>query len=119
MWGRRIVNAYSQDGQQFASIGWQTSSTIEYVRHLAPTLHVYTNGRMPIYLYANRPCYEIPPKTLLSSMQPNAPDYQRSMERIALEVRLGKAVVVDFTIEDLPQFPSQAEWETLLLKKYR
>ena len=76
-------------------------------------MHVYTNGRMPIYLYANRPCYEIPPKTLLSSLEPNL-DYQKSMDRIAVEVGRGTAVVVDFSIEDLPQFPSRAEWQTLL-----
>jgi len=89
------ISEFAQEGQQFANTSWKTSPTLEVVRHIAPTMHVYTNGRMPIYLYLHRPCFEIPPKVLLSSLQPN-PDYQKVMKKIAEEVRQGIAVVVDF-----------------------
>jgi hypothetical protein len=112
------IKDLAQDGQEFASLTWRTSPTIDYVRRLPPGMHVYTNGRTPIYLYANRACFEFPPKTLLSSLEPNA-DYQKVMATIAAEVRQGIAVVVGFTIEDLPQFASAPEWEILLHKSAR
>ena len=112
------IRALSQDGQQFSSVQWRTSPLIEYVRHLSPDMHVYTNGRMPIYLYADRSCFEIPPKTLLSTLEPN-PNYQKTMARIQAEVEAGIAVVVCFSIENLPQFPSLQEWETRLHRKPR
>jgi hypothetical protein len=36
-----------------------------------------------------------------------------------MEVHRGAAVVVDFAIEDLPQFPTRPEWEALLRRAPR
>jgi hypothetical protein len=102
------VKELSEDGQQYAGRAWRSSESIRYIEHVPSTMHVYTNGPQPVYLYANRSCYEIPPKVLASTQLAN-PAYSTLMDRIHAEIVQGIAVVVYFDREKRPQFPSEAE----------
>ncbi len=104
----REIRGLAEDGQQYASRIWRASPTIEYIQRLPPSMHVYTNGTMPVYLYANRSCFEIPPRTIISSLLPN-PNFEKYMRGIRDEVRRGAAVVVYFDEEARPQFPASSE----------
>jgi hypothetical protein len=88
-----VKTAY-HDGAGFAHDIWRNSPTIAAMRQLPSELIIYTNAPGAAYLLTGKPVIiTIPAPTSGSSLLPN-PEYEESMQRIADDVRAGRAVVV-------------------------
>jgi hypothetical protein len=101
------------DGQGYASASWRHSELLSMARHLASGTLIYTTSPCPIYLYTGRSGFEIPTQWDRDTLRPNK-NLSSALGRVRQETDEGKAVLIYFTEDSEPVFPTMDDLSATL-----
>jgi 4-amino-4-deoxy-L-arabinose transferase-like glycosyltransferase len=104
------VQALSEDGQGFASSGWQESPTIALVDKYRDRT-VYTNKPTALYILINKPAYILLSPTNPATGLPRQ-DYPEFVNNVRQSIADGRALLVIFDYVPLMADPEEKEWIT-------
>jgi hypothetical protein len=101
-------------GQGYASFQWYDSKTMEFLRSLPPSDHIYTNEPGAVYLYTGRGAYVLPDR-----FDPVTAEERRGFDQGAAqmqaEIKAGRAVLALFGGEVTSPADAQALSKGLFL----
>jgi hypothetical protein len=106
--GRSTVSVLQQDGQGFASLSWQNSPTIEYIRTLPPDKKIYTNKNTGVFLLTGRNAYRILSRMDPVTLKPRE-NYAEQLALIHRDVSEGIAVLIFFGADQQTE-PEDRAW---------
>jgi len=102
------VQALSEDGQGFASSGWQESPTVALVDKYRDRT-VYTNKPTALYILINKPAYILLSPTNPATGLPRE-DYPEFVGNVRKSIAEGRALLVIFDYVPLMADPEETEW---------
>ena len=102
------VKALSEDGQGFASSGWQESPTVALVDKYRDRT-IYTNKPTALYILINKPAYILLSPTNPATGLPRE-DYPEFVNNVRQSIADGRALLVIFDYVPLMADPEETEW---------